>query len=106
MHRITKMDLDNQCNEYVDDKVKEVLSDYISKYNNCDYDNEKDDLFQRIVSNTPMGLELKARVTTNYLQLKSIYNQRKHHKLNEWDYFCNKVYELPCFKEFVLGEEQ
>lgn len=53
----------------------------------------------------PMGLELTARVTTNFLQLKTIYNQRKNHKLPEWIQFCEFIKSLPFAKEFIIGKE-
>ena len=53
----------------------------------------------------PMGLELTARVTTNYLQLKTIFSQRKNHKLPEWIQFCEFIKALPFSKEFIIGKE-
>lgn len=53
----------------------------------------------------PMGLELTARVTTNFLQLKTIYQQRKAHKLPEWVQFCEFIKALPFSKEFIIGKE-
>jgi hypothetical protein len=52
----------------------------------------------------PMGLMLTARVTTNYLQLRTQYQQRKHHKLKEWHDYCNFIENLPYAKEFIVGE--
>lgn len=54
----------------------------------------------------PMGFELTARVTTNFLQLKTIYNQRKNHKLPEWLQFCEFIKSLPFAKEFIIGKEK
>ena len=54
----------------------------------------------------PMGLELTARVTTNFLQLKTIYNQRKNHKLPEWLQFCEFIKSLPFAKEFIIGKDK
>lgn len=93
MHRITKMNLDEQCNEYVLPETKDILQKLVDKYNS----NKTSDNFQKIIANTPMGLELKARITTNYLQLKTIYNQRRNHKLQEWQYFCDELEQLPKF---------
>jgi len=41
------------------------------------------------------------RITTNYLQLKTIYRQRKNHKLPEWRIFCDWILSLPEFKELT-----
>lgn len=53
----------------------------------------------------PMGLELTAMVSTNYLQLRTMYQQRKHHKLDEWKVdFMKHITGLPYAKEFITGE--
>lgn len=55
----------------------------------------------------PMGLQLTARVTTNYLQLKTMYHQRKHHKLAEWrEDFCSFIRTLPQADKFITGDKQ
>ena len=105
MYGILKMNIDVQCNEYVDAPVKEHLKSLLAAWNNIDIyldGKDKKDLFQRIIANTPMGLMLKARITTNYLQLKTIWHQRKNHKLQEWQVFCVWIEGLPKFKEIVL----
>jgi hypothetical protein len=50
----------------------------------------------------PMGLELTARVTTNYLQLKTIYSQRHNHKLSEWKEFCEFIGYLPYADDLII----
>lgn len=41
-------------------------------------------------------------VSTNYLQLKTMYRQRKHHKLKEdWNAFCQMCEKLPMFLELI-----
>jgi hypothetical protein len=59
---------------------------------------------EHLAYSCPMGLELTARITTNYLQLKTMYHQLKNHKLQEWRHFCNWMESLPCSKEFITGE--
>lgn len=111
MHCILKFDIDKMCNEYVDQRVINIINEYINLYNNYEtlqvnpeiY--TKDKLFQKIISNCPMGLELTARITSNYLQLKSIYNQRKTHKLEQWHYYCDWIKSLPHFEELCLKGE-
>lgn len=66
---------------------------------------DKQDLFMKIISNLPMGFELWAGMTTNYRQLKTIYFQRKNHKLLEWHKFCAWIESLPMFWELVLSKE-
>lgn len=60
-----------------------------------------EDLYMYIISNCPQGLEKTMRVSTNYLQLKTMYLQRKNHKLYDWHEFCKWVETLPYFKELT-----
>lgn len=73
--------------------MKEV--DYRIIDNTCVYGLEE----SVVASGYPSGLLLTARITTNYLQLKSIYAQRKTHRLPEWKQFCMWVEGLPLVKE-------
>jgi len=91
MHRIHKFDIKKQCNQYVTNDISNLVEQYKSEYNN----KPTKDNYMKLIANTPSGFHLKARVTTNYLQLKSIYNQRKNHKLPEWKTFCNWTKTLP-----------
>lgn len=60
------------------------------------------DAFMRLRSNLPCGFEMWETVTTNYLELKTIWTQRHNHKLREdWGEFCRVIEGLPCFKEFT-----
>ena len=105
MHRITRIDLDSACNRYVYDEVKEILKSIIDKYEaETDIDKKKE-LFNEIIANTPSGLMLTARMTTNYLQLKSIINQRSNHKMQEWKYLCDWFKTLPMFEELVCKKQ-
>ena len=54
----------------------------------------------------PMGLMLTARVTTNYLQLRTQYRQRKNHKLREWRDYCGWIESLPFADEFITGNTE
>ena len=101
MHRITRINLDSVCNRYVYDEVKEILKSIIDKYETETDTDKKKELFNEIIANTPAGLMLTARMTTNYLQLKSIINQRSNHKMQEWRYLCDWFKTLPMFEELV-----
>ncbi|SNS22697.1 hypothetical protein SAMN05446037_1006113 [Anaerovirgula multivorans] len=105
MHRILRMDINEMCNPYVREDVKESLKEEINLYNQMygATKAEKQEQFQRVISNCPMGLELTARITDNYLQLKSKYNQRHNHKLEEWQYYCDWIKTLPRFTELCLA---
>lgn len=99
MHRISKMDLTEQCNEYVDKRIIEICEEKKSKY--LETKNPED--YLDLLYNVPSGLELTARMTTNYLQLKTIYAQRKDHRLKEWKVFCEWCKTLP-HSEWIVGE--
>ena len=45
-------------------------------------------------------------MTTNLRQLKTIYYQRRNHKLPDWKMFCDWLEQLEVFKELVLQNER
>ena len=105
MHRITKFDLDKSYISYVDKRCINVMKELINEYNNLSEPfteeeiNYKKDLYLKILYTNPCGMLLTARLTTNYQQLKTIYQQRRNHKLPEWQDFCNEIEKLPAFKK-------
>lgn len=100
MHRLTKMDMDVCFNEYVTQNSINQMKQLIKQYN---YDPTYE-RFMYVISNCPQGVELFMRVSTNYLQLKTIYHQRKTHKLKEdWGNFCKEIRTLPYAQELIVG---
>ena len=110
MHRLVKFNIKEQCVSDVDERILERYQELLDKYNNFNYyvfsfemnDNEKQEknqLWRTLVASLPCGFVLGATMTTNYRQLKTIYNQRKNHKLKEWHEFCSWCETLPYFKE-------
>ena len=59
--------------------------------------------YLRLLYSNPCGFELTARLTTNYRALKTIYSQRKNHRLPEWREFCKEIEKLPYAKELIVG---
>lgn len=104
MHRITKFNLDNQYNEYVDPKVIEIMKEKVNEYNNLEDSDKKTQKYLEILYTNPAGFELTARLTTNYRCLKNIYRQRKNHRLPEWREFCKWIETLPLAQELILCE--
>lgn len=103
MHRI-HLAKRQDFNEHVDPIILDRFMELLDEYNNLDPIEdqiEKAKAFQRLVYSCPMGYEMTARFTTNYLQLKTIYQQRKNHKLGEWKEFCKWIETLPYFKELT-----
>lgn len=93
MHSLDKMLNLGYANENVDNKMvtrlinlKEQGADNVELAYNC-----------------PMGVCLTARVSTNYMQLKTIYAQRKNHKLPEWQEFCKWIKTLP-YAEMITND--
>lgn len=105
MHRIAKFDLDQAYISYVDLRMVEVMKALVAEYNS-DPTPEK---YLRVLYSNPAGFRLTARMTTNYRQLKTIYRQRRNHRLPEWRAFCEWIETLPysewitCLRE---SEEQ
>ena len=117
MHKLTSItDIKGSCNKYVLRIQVDVINTLIAYYNeDAEYPckrtiwipetsrtsevislENKQELFQYIISNLPMGYEMWMGISTNYLQLKTIYSQRKSHKLkNDWGYFCDFIETLP-----------
>lgn len=129
MHRLLFMDIDKACSEWVSRASIDQLESDIEVWRSidaCDWTegkemsftlrngtvrvakSKKDALyyaFIRCVNDCPHGIELFMRVSTNYLQLKTIYRQRRHHKLREdWGAFCSFVEALPYAQELILKD--
>lgn len=100
MHRLSSMDMDTCFNKYVTDESKEQMKRLVKKFN----DTKSYEDFMVMLSNCPQGIELFMRVSTNYLQLRTLYMQRKTHKLKE-DYgaVCEFIEKLPYANEFIIG---
>ena len=122
MHRITKFNLREQYNEYVDPRIIDIMEGKVEEYNiiqkdieyirlhdsnylnNASYQILKEKSTQKyleILYSNPAGFNLTARMTTNYRCLKNIYIQRKNHRLPEWREFCKWIETLPYFEELI-----
>lgn len=118
MHRITKFELDEAYIDYVDPRIIEIMKEKISSYNEFEqmrvnystdetllkeWQQQLDKKYLEILYSNPCGFKLTAGMTTNYRQLKTIYNQRKTHRLPEWRAFCEWIETLPN-NELITGE--
>lgn len=101
MHRITKFNLDNAYIEYTDRRIIEIMKELVEAYNA----NPTPENYLRVLYSNPCGMRLTARMTTNYRQLKTIYAQRKTHRLPEWREFCKWLETLP-HAEFIVKKEE
>lgn len=100
MHRITKFDLDKAYIEYVDPRMIDIMKELVAQYN-ADKTPEN---YLKVLYSNPCGMKLTARMTTNYRQLKTMYFQRKTHKLPEWREFCDWIESLP-YSELITGKK-
>lgn len=117
MHKITKFDIKQQCNRYVDPRIIDIVQDKINEYNRLNELNETNvfskerqdimnELYLEILYNVPSGFQITAGMTTNYQQLKTIYQQRRHHLLPDWKIFCDWCETLPLFKELCIDRNK
>ena len=115
MHRITKFNLREQYNEYVDPRIIDIMEEKVAEYNKLVKSRErlsegaadqlKKDIndaitkrYLEILYSNPAGFNITARMTTNYRCLKNIYIQRKNNRLPEWREFCKLIETLPYFE--------
>lgn len=107
MHRIAKFDLDAAYNRYVDPEIVQIMKDKIAAYNEYKDEltpEEAAEWYLEILYSNPAGFTLTAGMTTNYRQLKTIYAQRKNHRLPEWREFCRFIETLPM-SELITSKE-
>lgn len=102
MHRLTKMDIREMVNPYVDERIIQIMESLIAKYK----ENPTKENFMKMKSNLPEGFELTAAITTNYSQLKTMYYQRKNHRLPEWKEFCLWIKSLPFTRELGVVDDK
>jgi len=107
MHRITKLDIREQCNKYVWNSTIKKLESAVKWYNSLEdkTTDEAKELYLEILYNVPSGFELTARLTTNYRALKTVYSQRRNHKLPSWREFCEWIETLPQSRQLITGGE-
>lgn len=109
MHCLLKFDVSSQCVDDTDPKILERMKELVEEYNQIPDDDEHKDekkaKWRVLVASLPCGFCLCATMTTNYQQLKTMYRQRRNHKLKEWHVFCDWILNLPHFKELTgLGK--
>lgn len=97
MHRIGKLDLETNPDMFPE--TIEYTKKVVERFNN------KEITIDQCLANVPQGIELTARLVTNYLQLKTIYNQRRTHRSRHWQEFCDWVETLPYARDFIIPEK-
>lgn len=105
-------------NSIVNGKYK--YSDAVNMFNECalpmvamlnelrdEYINEEDlaakkEIWYSLIQMLPESYNQRATIDLNYEVLTAMYHQRKGHKLDEWNYFCEWVESLP-YSELITG---
>lgn len=98
MHRIAEFELDKQYDEHTDPRIIGIVRELRDRYRET---KDPEDYLRLLMSN-PCGFKLTAGMTTNYRQLKTIYTQRRNHRLPEWREFCQWIETLP-HSELITG---
>lgn len=107
MHKVSSFDLNNCCNDYVSEDILKAVNKLRTEYVLIDDSEQnkekKKQAYLKLLYNLPNGLIITAGMTTNYRCLKNIYQQRKNHRLPDWQEFCKWIETLPM-KELIIGE--
>ncbi len=102
MHCLLKFDIKSQCVDETNSEILDIIKKLVDEYLAIpDTDEIKKEKWRELVASLPCGFCLGASMTTNYQQLKTMFNQRKYHKLKEWHVFCDWCLSLPRFSELT-----
>lgn len=101
MHKITEMSL--ETSEFTKDTPVWSIETLRAAVFECNTD-KTECSFRKLKSSIPEGLLLTTRISTNYQQLRTMYHQRKFHRSQEWQQFCEWIQELPYGKELITSE--
>lgn len=101
MHKGRALDYDRLADKEVDPFILARFKEIVDAYQQ----NPTEDNFLKVKANLPEGICLAAGLSTNYAQLRTIYFQRKNHRLPQWRFFCSWIESLPYAKELgVCGK--
>jgi len=108
MHCLLKFDVAAQCVDETDPKILERMRELIAEYNAISEEDREAKIakWRVLVASLPEGFCLAATMITNYQQLKTMYRQRRNHKLKEWHIFCDWCDSLPRFAELTRPAEE
>lgn len=103
MHCLLKFNISSQCVEDTNQDILNIVEKIKDEYFAIPEENKEAKVkkWRELVASTPSGFMLGASMTTNYQQLKTMYLQRRFHKLKEWHEFCAWCLTLPHFVELT-----
>ena len=110
MHKLTSKPITIDCFEI--DDIKDFEKTYLELIiNMCEdyreqYLETKDkNIWKALIRLLPESWLQTRTIDLNYETLRTVYHQRKYHKLTEWHTFCDWVKTLPYAKELITDGE-
>ena len=110
MHTLLKNKIDSVCFDTslltdmkpaVDQILKSIMND-MNRMISLERDNQE--LLLAIKSLLPSSFVYHSYVTFNYEVLRTMYFDRRYHKLPHWRLFLDSFKNIPYFDEFIQGE--
>ena len=84
-------------------EIVDCLNDYRHEFLNESNPEKKKKFWWQMIQLLPSSYNQRRTVLLNYQVLKSMYNARKNHKLDEWHDFCSWIHTLP-YSELITNE--
>lgn len=103
MHTLSKFKISECCVSETDPVILQRYEELLAEYNNSE--DKPVEKWRTLIASLPCGFVLGATMSTNYRQLKTMYFQRRNHRLKERHEFCHWCESLPLFKELIIGDE-
>ena len=96
MHKGKALDYGRIADADVDPFILAKFQEIVKHYQ----ENPTEENLMRVKANMPEGICLAAGISTNYAQLRTMYYQRKNHRLPQWRWFCEEfITSLPYANE-------
>jgi len=106
MHRVAHFQIADSCNAYTCKETIAAAEALQAAYHAIDEKAEperKKTAYLELLYNLPAGFELMAGMVTNYRCLKNIYEQRRTHRLPDWQVVCDWIETLPLAAELITS---
>ena len=100
---------DNYLNLWVDRTARVILEDLNQArdmYLREDDPKIKKQFWWQMIQLLPSSYNQKRTVQLNYEVLRTIYNDRKNHKLDEWQEFCKWIESLPYAEGIIFSQKK
>jgi len=78
-----------------------MICGVLNRYRKLYLENKDKMYWWQIIQLLPSSYNQRRTVMMSYQALGNIYHQRRHHKLDEWQRFCDWVETLPYAAEFI-----